>query len=166
MKNHRLKKMNIKKQQGVVLIVSLIMLLVITGLGVSAVNITRNKTQVAGNSMYSMLVYHGAESTLARSVSIGSEKHLINSILSNSVKYDIPEADLLDTNEVINDRTVMSSNSSITPIPGIYTCPPVSNDITSSTFKCRIIEVTAQTSIPGTGAKAKHTEARAKKIKF
>lgn len=140
------------------------MLLVITGLGVSAVNISRNKTQVAGNSMYSMLVYHGAESTLARTVSVGAEKHLINAILSNQTKYDILEADLLDAGEVINDSTAMRSSASITPIPGIYTCPPLSNDITSSSYTCRIVEINVMTSIPGTGAKARHTEARAKKF--
>ena len=57
-----LKNNNIPKnrQQGVALVMALIMLLVITILGVSAVRMSSLDTQVAGNSMYSSLVFQGS----------------------------------------------------------------------------------------------------------
>ena len=165
MKKQLQHSMSIQKQQGVVLIISLVMLVIITGLGVSAVSLSNNKTQTAGNSMYSMLVYHGAESTLARSVSIGSEKQLIDAILSDEAVYSIPSSVLVDTAETVNHGTTMTSSATITPIIGKVPCPP-SNTITSNKYACRAIEITAKTSLRGTGARATHTEARSKTIPF
>ena len=73
-----------KKQQGVVLIVALIMLLVITILGVSAVSRASIGTQVAGNSMYTMMVYQGAESAIARSMTGGAEINIKKAASSSS----------------------------------------------------------------------------------
>jgi len=153
---------NKNKQQGVVMIVALIMLLLITILGVSAVNISRDKTQVAGNSMFSTFVYLGAESTLARSASISSEKHIVDAAASGKALYSIPASAINDSNELINNTTNMASTSTIAPIAGIFECPPINNSISSTVFKCRIFEITAQTNITATSATATHIEARAK----
>ncbi len=155
---------SIKKQSGVVMIVALIMLLVVTILGVSAVNLSRNKTQVAGNSMFSTFVYLGAESTLARSASISSEKHIVDAVADGGAVYKVPDEFITDADEVVNNGVNMVSSSYITPIAGIYECPPVNGSISSTVFKCRVFEIEANTAIAATSAKATHIEARAKMI--
>ena len=72
-----MKQLNVKKQVGATLLMAIIFLLLITIVGVSSVSSTLIKTQVAGNSIFSMLVYQGAESTLAKSVS-NKEKATLN----------------------------------------------------------------------------------------
>ena len=51
-----MRRLSIKKQQGVVLIWALAILLVLTILGVSSVNKANIGTKIAGNSMASMMV--------------------------------------------------------------------------------------------------------------
>jgi len=155
---------NKNKQKGVVMIVALIMLLLITILGVSAVNISRDKTQVAGNSMFSTFVYLGAESTLARSASISSEKHIVDAVASGDTLYNIPSSFINDDNEVVNGTTKMVSTSTIEPITGIFECPPINDEISSTVFKCRAFEITAKTTLAATSARTTHVEARAKMI--
>ncbi|MCF6189583.1 MAG: pilus assembly PilX N-terminal domain-containing protein [Cocleimonas sp.] len=155
---------SINKQKGVVMIIALIMLLAITILGVSAVNLSRNKTQVAGNTIFTTFTYLGAESTLARSASISSEKHIVDAVANGSPIYSIPAHFINDSNEVVNNGTNMLSTSTIESIAGIYECPPIDNDISSTAFKCRVFEITAKTSITATAAKATHIEARAKMV--
>ncbi len=163
--NHKIQLTRHSKQKGVVLIVALVMLLLITILGISSVKIAGNKTQIAGNSMFSMFVYHGAESTLTRSVSIGSEKHLIAAILTSDAVYGVPSEVINLSAEKVNDTVNMVSTARITPIAGTIPCP-ISSNPTSSVFKCRAVEISAQTTLPGTGARARHTEARSKTIAF
>ena len=167
MKQQKIKSMGLYKQQGVVMMVSLIMLLLITILGVSAVHISQDKTQIAGNSIYSMLVYQGAESALARTATVSSEKQIIDAIatitLSNPT-YNVPSEILADTAETINDTSIsMTSSARITPIRGTIPCP-ISNSATSSAYICRAVEIRAITKLSGTGARAQHTEARSKTI--
>ena len=154
------------RQQGVVLIIALVFLLLISILGISAMKLTNNNTKIAGNSMYGMLVYQGAESTLAHSVSLGAEKFLIDAILSDDTVFNVPSEVLNSSGQTVNGTSLsMKSSATITPIPGVLPCP-VSNSATSSVFKCRAVEITAQTRLPGTGALATHTEARTKEIAF
>jgi len=144
-----------KKQQGVVLIVALIMLLVITILGVSAVSRASIGTQVAGNSMYTMMVYQGAESAIARSMTGGAEINVKNAAITSPL--DIT-AQLPD--EEVSGGGKMNSTGAVSSI-GAFPCPIVSGIASSSTIMCDMYEVNISTNLTATAAKAQHTEARA-----
>lgn len=62
MKNINL--MNIKQQQGAVLIMSLLMLFVLTLIGVSSINTTTMEEKMSGNTRNRMLAFQAAESAL------------------------------------------------------------------------------------------------------
>ena len=155
MKNNQTIITGPKKQQGVVLIVALIMLLAITIIGVSAVKRSSMGTQVAGNSMYSMLVYQGAESGIARSMTGGAEKNIKAAAISSP--HDISA--LLPDEEVTGGRT-MVSNGAVTSV-GEFDCPIVSGMASSTSIKCDVYEVNVDTNLAATAAKATHTEGRA-----
>ncbi len=163
MNNKKYNHLGAKQQQGVVLIVALIMLLLITVLGVSAVNISRDKTQVAGNSMYTMLVYQGAESTLAKIGNFSSAQFYMTET-ENAVakKIEVPQADLLDAGEVINGSSVMTSSAQVEKINliGNDRCPEINGMANSTEERCFYYEFTAQTKLNATGAKTTHSEGR------
>jgi len=146
-----------KKQQGVVLIVALIMLLVITILGVSAVSRASIGTQVAGNSMYTMMVYQGAESAIARSMTGGAEINIKKAASSSSKSHNIT-AQLPP--EEVSGGGKMKSKGAVSSI-GAFPCPIVSGIASSSTIMCDMYEVNIKTNLAATAAKAQHTEARA-----
>lgn len=149
-----------KAQQGVVLLVALVMLLVITIIGVSAVNITKDKTQVAGNSMYTLLAYQGAESALARSVTGKAQMNLRDAAKAGGV-FNVPASHLSDSNEKINGIAKMDSSATISPLNGTA-CAIVSGvaGSTGTGFQCKVFRVSAETSLALTGARTRHTEGR------
>jgi len=149
-----------KKQQGVVLLVALVMLLVITIIGVSAIGISRDKTQVAGNSMYTLLAYQGAESALARSVTGAAQMNLRDAAAAGGV-FNVPTSHINDSNEKINGIANMTSKATITPLNGTA-CGIVSGvaGSTGTGFKCKVFRVSAETSLALTGARTRHTEGR------
>ena len=155
MKNNQTIITGSKKQQGVVLIVALIMLLAITIIGVSAVKRSSMGTQVAGNSMYSMLVYQGAESGIARSMTGGAEQNIQAAAIASP--HDISA--LLPDEEVTGGRT-MVSNGAVTSV-GDFDCPIVSGMASSTSIKCDVYEVNVDTNLTATAANARHTEGRA-----
>ncbi|MCF6188846.1 MAG: pilus assembly PilX N-terminal domain-containing protein [Cocleimonas sp.] len=144
-----------KKQQGVVLIVALIMLLVVTIIGVSAVSRSSMGTQVAGNSMYTMLVYQGAESAIARSMSGKAQKNIKDAAITSphNITEQLPA-------EVVTGGGTMNSKGTVSSI-GEFDCPIVSGMASSSSIKCDMYEIDIQTNLAATAANAKHTEGRA-----
>ena len=146
-----------KKQQGVVLIVALIMLLVVTIIGVSAVSRSSIGTQVAGNSMSSMLVYQGAESAIARSMTGKDQNNIKAAAIASPLDLDI-SAQL--PAEVVTGGGKMNSKGTVSSI-GEFDCPIVSGMASSSSIKCDMYEVNIQTNLAATAANAKHTEGRA-----
>lgn len=149
---------NPKKEQGMVLIVALIMLLLVTILGVSAVNRSGISTQVSGNSMYSMLVYQGAESTLARSVSNEDLSNLAAAILARPAEYSVPVLYLPD--ETVTGGGTVTSTATIS-YQGRYDCPISSGVATSTLFDCQIYDIDARSKLKSTGAKGHHVEGKA-----
>lgn len=143
--------MDYKKQKGVVLLVAVVLLLVITIIGVTAVSSSSVKTQIAGNSMFSMLVYQGAESTLSKSVNF---KNTIDSIVLAPEGYPVPGNFL--SSEAITAGATLTSSANVT-YEGIYDCPVSSNRISSSNVKCRLFKVDATSRIQATNAKGHHT---------
>lgn len=142
--------MKYKKQSGVVLLVAIILLLVITIIGITAVNSSSIKTQVAGNSIFSMLVYQGAESALAKSTNF---KNAVESVAMAPNDFVVSAEDLQD--EAISGGASLKSNARI-KYEGIFDCPITSGRITSTTVKCRVFKVDANSRIEATNARSHH----------
>jgi len=160
MKYHQITK---KKQQGMVLIVALIMLLLVTILGVAAVNRSGISSQIAGNSMFSMLVYQGAESAIAKSAAGGAEMIIDEAAKASPNSYEVPTSHL--PAEEVSAGRKMRSKALVTAVAGgPFPCPIISDNASSTSIKCYVYEVDANSRLLSTGARARHVEARSKKI--
>ncbi len=146
-----------KKQQGAVLLIAIILLLLITILGVSAVNISGIKTQIAGNSMFTMLTFQGAESALAKSLS-GSAKLSMKKAaeLGTGVPYHVPASVFNSPAEVVSAGVTLSQQATVTKLNMLVQCPP--SALANSAGLCFVFETNAQASLNSTGARALHTE--------
>ena len=149
-----------KKQKGAVMIVAIVFLLVITILGVSAVNSSMVKTQIAGNSIYTMLVYNGAESAISKSVSDTDLRNLRDTIdPTSAVPFLVDSTELPD--EAIASGGTLSSSAAITYIGKNETCPETrglaaSSGIGDAGFDCYFFQVDATSRIISTNAKDEH----------
>jgi len=144
-----------KKQQGAVLLVAIVLLLVITILGVGAVNTAGIKTQVAGNSIFTMSVFQGAESALEKSAS-RNDFGLVNSaFLVKPAVLNVPAAVL--PAEIIAGSAV-NSKATIVYIPGKADCSASVGLGTSSSIKCRVFRVNAISTLNNTNASDSHTK--------
>lgn len=146
-----------KKQRGVVLLWALAILLVLTVLSVSSVKLANINTQIAGNSIASMMVFQGVESTLSRTANM----NYINQAALNTPgrNKEVPAADL--PNEAVTGGS-LSSSASVGYI-GYSACPAVagvamstSASASSGGVTCQIYQIDAQSRLKGTGAKAEH----------
>lgn len=153
-----MKRTAMKKQQGVVLIWALAILLVLTILGISSVKKANMGTKIAGNSMASMMVYQGAESALAKisntkfaadtsSLPLGQKYSVAASVLP---KESVNGGNLVSTGTVM----VMSRNEDC----------PLTNIALSSQIKCDIFRFEVESRLQGTGAKTEHVQGNAKPI--
>ncbi len=148
-----------KRQEGVVLLVAMVFLIVITIIGVSAVSTSTMKTQVAGNNMSSMLVYTGAESTLAKTASDTNEHHMMHTVEISGpfVDYQIPSADIPDEN--VSAAGVLTSTSQITYEGDNNPCPI---GAFSSEYTCKTWTINAQSRLRATNARDWHIKGIAK----
>jgi len=144
---------NFKKQNGAVLLISIVFLLVITILGVSAVNSSTTKTQVAGNSMFTMLVYQGAESALEKSASNADLSVLNATIAVDPIPYDVP-SDYLPDEKIASGGTLTSN--SVVVFNGGSACPFASGLGTSTKIKCNYFQIDAQSRLTSTNARDSH----------
>jgi Tfp pilus assembly protein PilX len=142
---------SIKKQQGVVLIWALAILLVLTILGVSSVQKANMGTKIAGNSMASMMVFQGAESALGKI----SNNNYINeaSLLPAGTKYVVPQTALPD--EAVSGGNINSAGSVMYMNPG--PCP-VTSFANSTTSSCLIYQLEVESRLRGTGARTEHVQ--------
>jgi len=145
-----MKHMAGKKQQGVVLIWALAILLILTILGISSVKKANMGTKIAGNSMASMMVFQGAESALGKT----SNLNYVNEVekLATGQKYVIPRAVLPDEpvsgGNIKSTGTVMSMNTRLAcPTTGIAN---------SSSSTCVVYKIEVESRLQGTGAKTQH----------
>ena len=145
---------NQKKQSGAVLLIAIILLLVITIIGVSAVNSSGIKTQVAGNSMFSMLVYQGAESTLAKTASNKDITNLASALAATPPTITVPATYL--PAEYVSAGGTLSSTSKVDYL-GLFECP-TSGMATSTLMKCKIFSIDATTRLQATNAKDRHVK--------
>lgn len=100
-----------KQQQGAVLFIAIILLLLITIIGVSAVGVTGIKTQIAGNSMFTMLTYQGAESALVKTLSGEAQKTMGKaSELGVGVPYRVPN-DYFTPTEAVSGGAILTQQA-------------------------------------------------------
>ncbi len=150
--------MTLKKQQeGAVLLVAVVLLLVISVLGISAVKSSSTKTQVAGNSIFSMQVYQGVESTIAKSASDNNWHNVDLALNAAGASYVVPAADLPD--ETINSGGVLTSTAVVNYISMLdkKDCPPNMPPM-SSEMKCKIFSIDARTRLQSTNARDHHIQ--------
>jgi len=146
-----------KKQEGAVLFIAIALLLVITIVGISTVNVSGMKTQVAGNSMFTMLTYQGAESALAKSLLGGVEKSMREaSTLGQNNPYTVPSAVFTPAESV---GSVTLTQEATVKLLGTAPCPIAM--IANGVGNCLLFETRAQAHLSSTRANALHIEGRA-----
>ncbi|RVU83874.1 hypothetical protein EOL70_13690 [Leucothrix sargassi] len=147
-----------KKQQGVVLLWALGILLVLTIVSVSSVKVSNLNTLVAGNSLSSMLVFQGAESTLSRVSNLNYVNEAATTMPSRST--NVAATELPD--EAVSGGS-LSAKASVSFVS--YTACPAAAGIAMSTSSsaaaggvtCQLFRVDAESRLKGTGAKKDHT---------
>ena len=144
-----MKHAGIKKQQGVVLIWALAILLVLTFLGLSSVKKANMGTKIAGNSMASIMVFQGAESALGKI----SNNNFVNeaSKLPAGQKYSVPQAVL--PNEPVSGGNIKSKATVMSMNPAAC---PITNSANSTGTTCLIYKLEVESRLQGTGAKTEH----------
>ncbi|WP_299880918.1 PilX N-terminal domain-containing pilus assembly protein [uncultured Cocleimonas sp.] len=151
-----------KKQKGVVLVISLIMLLVITLIGVSAVKMSTLDTQVAGNSIYSALVFQGAESALGKVLSDKDLSNVDTAASARNLVIDVP-ADYFNPAEAVSAGATLNSKATI-QFDGVLDSPVLNNVANSSEFNYQIFRVIADSKLSSSSARDVHTDGRAVQI--
>jgi len=140
------------KQRGMTLVIAMIMLLVITGVGVSAVRLSNTETMASANNMLNMLVYQGAESTLIRTAKF-DDLYDIEKALPGAVR-DVEAGDLPDET-ILDGKGVLASDASVTVLDGNQ-CPIADSFINSEGFPCVTFQKRATSKT--FGATATHVE--------
>ncbi|MEE9444272.1 MAG: pilus assembly PilX N-terminal domain-containing protein [Cocleimonas sp.] len=143
-----------KYQSGMTLVIAMILLLVITGVGVSAVKMSKSDTLASGNSVLSMLVFQGAESTLVNVASFQNLYHLNITANASSKTHNVTN---LPTEQIMGGGTLSSSASM--SYEGLYKCPIISGMANSTDYQCQVFQINAKTE--SFGAVANHTEGKA-----
>lgn len=144
----------LKKQKGMTLVVAMIMLLVITGVGVSAVKLTSTDTMAAGNSVLDMLAFQAAESTLIKTASF-NDLYDIDKAATGTVR--IVDKSALPDESIVGGKGVLKSAASVTVVDDIDDlCPIASGVINGVGFGCFIFEKEATSKT--LGASANHIE--------
>ncbi|MCK5813137.1 MAG: hypothetical protein KAH03_02720 [Cocleimonas sp.] len=159
-----MKKINPKKitstpystQQGSILLWSMVILLVLTLVGLSAVKTAGIGTQVTGNSLFSMLVFQGAESALGKTANIHYVKMAVDNIPTREI--DVPAGDLPDEDA---SKGALTSEVNVA-WRGYQKCPLTSIALSTTVaaqsggVACQYYDIGAKTGLKGTGARATH----------
>ena len=148
---------SLKKQQGVVLLWALGILLVLTIISVSSVRVSNLNTVVSGNSLASMMVFQGAESTLSKVGNMNYVKEAAENTPDRSMA--VPALDL--PNEAVSGGN-LSSKATVSFID--YSPCPAASSVAMSTnasaaaggVTCQVYRVDAASRLGGTGAKKDH----------
>jgi Tfp pilus assembly protein PilX len=145
------------RQQGSVLIWSIIILLILTMIGLSAVKTAGIGSQITGNSLFSMLVFQGAESALAKTANIHYTTMAENNVPTRII--DVPSIDLPD--EKASNGSLRSTVN--VAWGGYRKCPITSFAVSTSVatksggVACQHFDIAVKTALRGTGARTNHT---------
>ena len=149
--------MSKSRQQGVALIMALIMLLVITVLGVSSVRMSNIDTQISGNSMYASMVFQGAESALGR-----AKADLFNTVSAAKFRgttIDATSNPNLSTVEVVMEGATLESSGSVVFQRALEEGEgPLNNSADDTEFKYQAFQVNGSSRLTATSARDAHTE--------
>lgn len=146
-----------KKQAGAILIWSIFIVLILSIVGIGAVKMSGIGTQITGNSLFSTLVFQGAESALGKTTKIHYIKLAAEKVPER--KIDVPAADLPDENA---GNGKLKSNVNVA-WRGYQDCPVTSVAISTTVspgsggIACQYYDIRANTTLSGTGAKTTHT---------
>jgi Tfp pilus assembly protein PilX len=155
-----MKTMKIKKQKGVVLLWSMVILLVLLILSVAAMQMTGLDTRIAGNEMTRMLVFQSAESGIERTANmfrLDQASQAVNRTMTvNNLQDDV------DTGGGIQ-QTLTNSIIALDPDLSRMTCPAMAGlansfEATSESNQvaCQLYTVDSVARLPGTGAMGEH----------
>lgn len=142
------------RQQGIALVISLILLLLVTIIGVSAVKMSSIDTQVAGNSIYSTLVFQGAESALSRSVTVNDINNLIEPSTNRGTTRIVP-VEYFNPVETVMGGVELNSSATVT-YEAVLNAPLQDNVANDSEFKYQVFRVNAESRLNATSAKGHH----------
>ena len=141
------------KQQGMTLVLAMIMLLVITAIGVNAVKLSTSETLIANNDTLTMLAYQGAESAIVVSATSKNLHYVKGAAILAGAAQIVTVADEEVTNGV---KLVSTSNVSYLKTGN---CPAISGVANSADYDCHYFEIDANSAVMG--AKARHIEGKA-----
>ena len=154
-----MKIQSLNNQKGMTLIIAMVMLLVITGIGVSAVKSASTDTMMSGNNTLQMLVFQGAESTIVRSASVEDLYDIRKAAVLAGIPHSVDEADLFPNGKETVTKNVKLTSTSVVTYQGVDNCPVISGVANSINFNCYIFEIDASTK--ALGARANHLEGKA-----
>jgi len=143
-------------QQGMVLVIALILLLLITLLGVSSARMSTLDVQVAGNTIFSGLVFQGAESGLGK---IADDRDLFNvdvAATNRGVVNTVPATHFLPVETVTGGAQLIQQGTIELERKDKGLHLP-----NSSLFEYQIFRSVAQSNLTSTSARDVHTEGRA-----
>lgn len=149
------------KQQGSVLLWGLVILLTLTVIGVAATRMASLDTRIAGNELYYMLSFQGAESSLRRSV---NNLQVIKTALQGTYSEKL-DARVVDVNytDAVSGGTVNTTGTS--SMGEEESCPPLRGVALSSEMSpesggvaCRVFITDVDSQLSGTGASSDHAE--------
>jgi len=144
-------------QQGAVLIWSIIIFLILTIVGISAIKTAGIGTQITGNSLFSMLVFQGSESALGKTANLHYTTMAVNNVPSR--KIEVPAIDLPSE---IAAKGKLESNVNVA-WQGYQPCPITSIAMSTTVapkaggIACQLYNIEAKATLSGTGARANHT---------
>lgn len=149
-------KNGLQKQKGIALVMALIMLLLITIIGVASVRMTNVDTQVSGNSMFSFMVFQGAESALGKVASINDYYNIQTAASRSTVPVQIPAAYFTPI-ETVNGGAQLASSAEMI-YEGVVDGSLYGNIPNSNEFKYQVFRTTAESRLQATAARAIHVE--------
>ena len=142
----------LKKQSGITLITSLVMLLVMTVIGLTAIRLSTIDLVVAKNYQHQLTVYQAAESALRKDVNF---YHLYEWMLDNT-KHP---------GETTDEGVV--SETLVVDLEKDYICKGRQNQATSigpDAPSCKLFMFTIDSHLEGTGAKDRHYQGAGKQV--
>lgn len=144
------------KQQGAILIWSIVILLILTVVGLSAVKTAGIGTKITGNSLFSMLVFQSVESALGKTANIHYTTQAVNNIPSREI--DVLRADLPVEKA---SKGTLKSDVNIA-WKGYQKCPLTTFAMSTTVspkaggVACQYYDIDARANLSGTGARARH----------
>jgi len=150
-----------RKQQGVVLVIGLLMLLLITILGVSAMSTTSSNERTTGNNQFATVSFQAAESAIKSMFSrpdveptITDTADLVNDkIITQTNSFDV-ELDSSSTATVNVQTTTLAEFCGADPMQRLTSL--TSGTMDTGGFETLAFDVTGDSQVGGTGAQENH----------